>query len=80
LLNRCAAPAMEHTLDELTSLGVNAVAIHPYARIGNDGTVVYRPGPVTPATVKPLAWAHERGMATLLKPRLCLAGQDHLPR
>ena len=63
-------PAMEHTLDELTSLGVNAVAIHPYARIGNDGTVVYRPGPVTPATVKPLVWAHERGMATLLKPHL----------
>jgi len=67
-------PAMEHTLDELGTLGVNAVAIHPYARIDADGTVSYRSGPVTPATLKPLGWAHDRGMSTLLKPHLAYWG------
>lgn len=67
-------PAMEHTLDELSSLGVDAVAIHPYARIRSNGTVTYRPEPVTPATLKPLGWAHQRGMTTLLKPHLAYWG------
>ncbi len=67
-------PAMQHTLDELGGLGVDAVAIHPYARIRSNGTVDYRPGPVTPATLKPLGWAHQRGMATLLKPHLAYWG------
>src|SRR6266852_9139101 len=35
-------PAMAQTLDELKSLGVNSVAIHPYARIENDGHVTFR--------------------------------------
>ncbi len=74
------APAMEHTLDELGTLGVNAVAIHPYARIARDGTVDYRPGPVTPATLKPLRWAHERGMSTLLKPHLAYWGSGFVWR
>jgi len=67
-------PAMEHTLDELGGLGVNAVAIHPYARLKSDGTVSYRSGPVTPATLMPLGWAHDRGMTTLLKPHLAYWG------
>ena len=68
------SPAMEHTLDELGTLGVNAVAIHPYARLSSNGTVRYRPGPVTPATVKPLDWAHDRSMSTLLKPHIAYWG------
>ena len=68
------SPAMEHTLDELGTLGVDAVAIHPYARLSSDGTIRYRSGPVTPATLKPLGWAHDRGMATLLKPHLAYWG------
>ena len=35
-------PAMEQTLDELQSLGVNSVAIHPYARVHEDGHIVFR--------------------------------------
>src|SRR2546428_12372686 len=35
-------PEMAQTLDELKSLGVNSVAIHPYARIENDGHVTFR--------------------------------------
>ena len=36
-------PEMAQTLDELQSLGVNSFAIHPYARITNDGAVMFRP-------------------------------------
>ena len=35
-------PEMEATLDELKSLGVNSIAIHPYAQIREDGHVVDR--------------------------------------
>ena len=35
-------PEMEATLDELKSLGVNSIAIHPYAQIQNDGHVRFR--------------------------------------
>ncbi|HEV2047542.1 MAG TPA: hypothetical protein VGQ95_13220 [Chthoniobacterales bacterium] len=35
-------PEMAQALDELKSLGVNSVAIHPYARIENDGHVTFR--------------------------------------
>ncbi len=37
-----ATPEMAQTLDELKSLGVNSVAIHPYAQIQNDGHVRFR--------------------------------------
>ena len=35
-------PEMRQTLDELQSLGANSFAIHPYARISNDGHVRFR--------------------------------------
>ncbi len=63
-------PWMPGTLNDLGLMGVNAVAIHPYAGIAGDGTVTYRPGPVGPATSTPLRLARERGMTTLLKPHL----------
>ncbi|MEM8738137.1 MAG: hypothetical protein AAGG38_06620 [Planctomycetota bacterium] len=65
---------MPALLAELRSLGVDAIQIHPYAQISRDGAVTYRPGPVTPATVKPLRWARERGLSTLLKPHLAYWG------
>ncbi len=37
-----ATPEMARTLDELKSLGVNSIAIHPYAQIQNDGHVRFR--------------------------------------
>jgi len=67
-------PGMEPLLNELVGLGVNAMQIHPYARIGKDGSVGYQPGPVTPATLKPLGWANDRGMTTFLKPHLAYWG------
>ncbi|MEL7087495.1 MAG: hypothetical protein AAGL98_03495, partial [Planctomycetota bacterium] len=67
-------PGMKPLLDELRALGVTAMQIHPYARISPDGTVGYRPGPVTPATLRPNRWAKERGMATFLKPHLAYWG------
>ncbi|MEM6855474.1 MAG: hypothetical protein AAF593_13800 [Planctomycetota bacterium] len=67
-------PGMEPLLDELKTLGVTGMQIHPYARISNDGRVGYRPGPVTPATLKPIRWANERGMTTFLKPHLAYWG------
>ena len=63
-------PWMPVTLDDLAGLGVNAVAVHPYAGIAADGTVTYRREPVGPATTAPLRLAHEREMATMLKPHL----------
>ena len=37
-----ATPEMAATLDELKSLGVNSIAIHPYAQVQNDGHVRFR--------------------------------------
>ncbi|MEO1237818.1 MAG: hypothetical protein AAFX76_13610 [Planctomycetota bacterium] len=65
---------MPPLLDELKALGVTAIQVHPYARIGRDGTVGYRPGPVRPATLRPLEWAKERGLSTFLKPHLAYWG------
>lgn len=67
-------PGMEPLLDELAGLGATAMQIHPYARISSDGRVGYRPGPITPATLKPIRWANDRGMTTFLKPHLAYWG------
>ena len=57
-------------LDRLRALGVNWVAIHPYAGITTDGRVrpfgLDDPGWLT----RPIAAAHARGMAILIKPHL----------
>ncbi|MEM7624340.1 MAG: hypothetical protein AAF333_01795 [Planctomycetota bacterium] len=67
-------PDMPPLLDELKILGVTAMQIHPYAGIARDGTVNYRRGPVTPATLLPNQWAGQRGMTTFLKPHLAYWG------
>ena len=61
-------PEMEATLDELKSLGVNSVAIHPYAQIREDGHVAAgrSSGASTTHITTPLRWAHERGMAAMI--------------
>src|SRR2546423_15541440 len=59
-------PEMEAALDELKSLGVNSIAIHPYAQIREDGHVTAgrrvpaRPRPYPP----PLRCAVPRGAGT----------------
>ena len=63
-------PEMAQTLDELRSLGANAFAIHPYARISNDGEVTFRVRDENRHIRVPLEWAQERGMSALLVPHI----------
>ncbi len=69
-------PEMEATLDELKSLGVNSIAIHPYAQIREDGQVVTwrRAGASTTHITTPLRWARERGMTAMLIPHIAYWG------
>ena len=69
-------PEMEKTLDELKSLGVSSIAIHPYAQIREDGHVVMgrRSGTSTTHITTPLRWAHERGMSAMLIPHIAYWG------
>ena len=73
-----AFPGFAEELDRLAALGVNWVAIHPYARIGADGSVSTR-RPVDPQAppdwlAGPIEAAHARGMALLVKPHLAYWG------
>jgi hypothetical protein len=69
-------PEMEKTLDELKSLGVNSIAIHPYAQIREDGHVISgrRSGVSTTHITTPLRWAHEREMSAMLIPHIAYWG------
>ena len=65
--------AMVGTLAELKSLGVNWVAIHPYASVGDDGTVrTRRLGEDSPPEwlQRPIREAHALGMKIMIKPHL----------
>ncbi|MCK6446382.1 MAG: hypothetical protein L6Q99_08330 [Planctomycetes bacterium] len=64
-------------LDELVQLGVNWVAIHPYARVADDGTVSWRGYPSDeppPHLVRPIREAHARGLSILVIPHLAYWG------
>ncbi|MGI8820699.1 MAG: glycoside hydrolase family 113 [Chthoniobacterales bacterium] len=67
-------PEMAQTLDELQSLGANSFAIHPYARIMNDGAVRFRTIDENRHIVVPLDWARERGMSAMVVPHLAYWG------
>lgn len=69
-------PEMGAALDELKSLGVNSIAIHPYAQIREDGHVVSgrRSGTSTTHITTPLSWARERGMSAMLIPHIAYWG------
>jgi len=72
-----ASDGFGRELDELAELGVNWVAIHPYARIGGDGSVRWRSFDVDdpPAWLaRPIAEARARGIAILIKPHLAYWG------
>ena len=69
--------AMVSTLDVLSGEGVNWVSIHPYARIGADGTVSYRgldPAKPPDHLIRPIREAHARGMKVMIKPHLAYWG------
>ncbi|MEO0650695.1 MAG: hypothetical protein AAFZ65_08455 [Planctomycetota bacterium] len=64
-------------LEELAEIGVNWVAIHPYASIRADGEVRWRPlDPTAPPQwlERPIREAHARGFGILIKPHLAYWG------
>ncbi len=69
---------MRPTMEQLRDLGVEWVAIHPYAGIRRDGTVrVYRSvDPQAPAEelIRPIREAHALGLKILIKPHLAYWG------
>ncbi len=68
---------MVATMEELRGLGVSWVAIHPYARIHNDGQVSFRGlDPANPPEwiARPIAEAHRLGMRIMIKPHLAYWG------
>ena len=67
-------PQMRNTLAELKSFGVDSIAIHPYARIEEDGHVKCRQNANTSYITTPLHWAHELGMRTMLIPHIAYWG------
>ena len=75
-----ATPEMARTLDELKSLGVNSVAIHPYAQIQNDGHVRFRASDNFRHISIPLDWARERGLSVMLIPHIAYWGTKFLWR
>lgn len=65
--------AMVATMAELKSLGVNWIAIHPYARVADDGTVSARELASTTAPKfieRPIREAHALGLKIMIKPHL----------
>jgi hypothetical protein len=75
-----ATPEMARTLDELKSLGVNSIAIHPYAQIENDGHVRFRADDNFRHISVPLDWARERGLSVMLIPHIAYWGTKFLWR
>lgn len=72
-----ASPELDRELAELRALGINWIAIHPYARIRGDGTVTFRPGnpdQPPPWLAHPIARAHAHGLKILIKPHLAYWG------
>ena len=72
-------PQFAEELLDLEGLGVNWIAIHPYARIRSDGEVSWRAfDPQSPPEwlVGPIRDARERGMGLLVKPHLAYWGSS----
>jgi len=68
------SPEMAHSLAEITALGVRWVAIHPYARVGRDGSIRYRPTGETPYLRRAAELAREAGIRLFWKPHLAYWG------
>jgi hypothetical protein len=73
-------PEMAATLDELKSLGANAIAIHPYAKIQADGSLQFPADPAQDYVTRPLDWARERGLRVMLIPHIAYWGSPFLWR
>lgn len=73
-------PEMAQTLDEIKSLGANSFAIHPYARIAEDGHVLFRTVDENRHITVPLDWARERGLSVMVIPHIAYWGTKFLWR
>lgn len=67
-------PEFGLALDRLKALGVTHVAIHPYARVLNEGGVKFRPMEQQDNLVRAMAMAKERGVGLMLIPHLAYWG------
>ncbi|HZL85287.1 MAG TPA: hypothetical protein VFD07_07930 [Candidatus Krumholzibacteria bacterium] len=64
---------IESTMADLRAVGATWVSIHPYARIGEDGMVAFRPiDPSAPPAhlARPIAAAHAAGLEIAITPHL----------
>ncbi|HED66290.1 MAG TPA: hypothetical protein ENJ09_12135 [Planctomycetes bacterium] len=73
------SPGFEAELVRLSDLGVNWVAIHPYASVGAGGNVGSRRHPLDPANppehlTSPIERAHDHGFDLFVKPHLAYWG------
>jgi hypothetical protein len=70
---------MVPTITDLRSLGVNWIAIHPYAGIDRDGTVRWRrgegPDEAPEWLTRPIREAHRQGVKIFVKPHLAYWGR-----
>ncbi len=68
--------ALPEELVEMSALGANWIAIHPYARIGEDGSVTtrYRGATAPEHIARPIREAKLAGMKILIKPHLAYWG------
>lgn len=69
--------AIEPTLNHITTIGANWVAIHPYALISNDGAVSwsrFNRTAYAESVRRPIREAHERGLRIFVKPHLAYWG------
>lgn len=72
-----ADDSIEPTLNHITTIGANWVAIHPYAGISKDGSVSWSrfdPNTYAESVRRPIREAHERGLKILVKPHLAYWG------
>jgi hypothetical protein len=74
-----ASDAIAATCADIRAVGATWVAIHPYARIQDDGTVRFRPlDPAAPPEhlARPIAAAHAAGLRIAITPHLAYWGSS----
>ena len=69
-----ATPEMKQAMEELKLLGVNAISIHPYARVYENGHLRSRLDKSAFHVTTPIKWAGELGILMMLKPHLAYWG------
>lgn len=68
------SPAMAQSLDELAALGVQWISIHPYARVGRDGSLRFRPAASLDFLERAVQLVRERNLQLFWKPHLAYWG------